>query len=84
MSLSTIWTQGVPADRKDEVVKTIKNSQIVLERLDKIIKDYLEQLEVEEEEIENFLAPEWQIRQAMRIGRRKELKRLQTIIGSAR
>ena len=78
--LSSIWTIGVEEGRKEEYVQTILNSTIVIDRLNKIVDDYLEQLEQDELNEDHFNNPEWAVRQAHILGRKRELRRLKTII----
>ncbi len=80
--MKTIWTQGISQARKKEYVATIKNSTIVLERLEKIISDYLEAVELEDEHPENYITPEYPFRVAHQAGRRRELKKMLTLIRS--
>lgn len=61
-NLNTVWTKGLSADRKENLEKLIRNSNIVLSRLKEIVEEDLESLQKVNES--DYESQNWAYRQA--------------------
>ena len=78
--LSVEWFRGVENEKKEECEKTIRNSVYVLSRLQAIIKEWENELDLVECKISDYISPSWDVRQAHRNGDRARIRRLRELL----
>lgn len=79
--LSTAWTQHIqdPEARKD-FEKTVRNSNLILERLQGIIRSRIKEINSQSFSISDFKDPNWSHKQAFRHGEMSQLEKMLDII----
>lgn len=76
MAIPSKWIAGLAPEPAKELIEVLSHQNMVANRIKTIIQDSLVSLEDAEESEKNFLAPEYMVRQAYILGRKKELKQL--------
>lgn len=78
MGLSVLWTkQFKDESKKEDFVTILKNSRIVLGRLDEILDEMTDQLEAEQMD---FSDPNWPYKQAALVAQKHTLKKIRKLI----
>lgn len=75
------WTQHLKdQSEKDDFEKFLRNSKIILDRLDQMFSEEISAAEDADVSIKSFDSPNWAEKQAYRNGYKASLKLLKTII----
>jgi uncharacterized protein (DUF1015 family) len=76
ISIPSKWIIGLEPEKAKDFTEILSHSNILVDRIKDILKQTLLSLEDAEENEKNFLAPEYMVRQAYILGRKKEVKQL--------
>mgnify|MGYP003640549174 CR=1 FL=1 len=80
-NLSTEWTRGIESEAsREEVLRIIKASTILRERLAYIATARLEEIESRQYSEKDFEDPNWSEKQAFRNGRMSELRKVLQLV----
>lgn len=79
--LSTAWTQHLqdPQARQD-FEKTVRNSNLILERLQGIIRTRIKEINSQSFSVKDFTDPNWSHKQAFHNGEMSQLEKMLDII----
>lgn len=78
--LSTAWTQHLSGDAKSDFEKIVRNSTLLLTRLQQIIDEKEKALLGTSYSLSDFEDPNWSHKQAFRNGQLADLKFFKTLI----